>query len=71
MSLIKKDRLSCTTTRLKLHHKLQKHRKELFSTELHWEIFSCITSFDYIDRIDDGGESIVFRIALILCFFFF
>ena len=68
MSLIKKDRSSCTT-RLKFHHKLEKNRNELFSTELHSEIFSCITSFDYIARVDDGGGSTVFLIALILCFF--
>ena len=54
----KKNRFSCTT-RLKTRHKLEKHRKALFSTELHWEIFCCIiTSFDYIARIEDGGESI-------------
>ena len=42
----KKNCLSCTT-RLKIHHQLENHRKELFSTELHWEIFCCITSYDY------------------------
>ena len=46
MSLIKKYRFSCIT-RLKIHHKLENHRKELFSTELHWEIFYCISSYDY------------------------
>ena len=42
----KKNRFSCIT-RLKIHHQLENHRKELFSTELHWEIFCCITSYDY------------------------
>ena len=48
--LIKKNnRLSCIT-RLKIHHQLENHRKELFSTELHWEIFCGITSYDYNSR---------------------
>ena len=61
----KKNRFSCIT-RLKIHHQLENHRKELFSTELHWEIFCCITSYDYnfqketwsrdIAQIEDGGE---------------
>ena len=61
----KKNRFSCIT-RLRIHHQLENHRKELFSTELHWEIFCCITSYDYnskkrigqrdITRIEDGGE---------------
>ena len=46
VSLIKKKSISCTT-RLNIHHKLENHRKELFSTELHWEIFCCIASYDY------------------------
>ena len=60
MSLIKKNRFSCIT-RLKIHHQLENHRTELFSTELHWEIFCCITSYDEAwsrdsARIEDGGE---------------
>ena len=42
----KKHRLSCIT-RLKIHLQLENHRKELFSTELQWEISCCITSYDY------------------------
>ena len=42
----KKNRFSCIT-RLKIHHQLENYRIELFSTELHWEIFCCITSYDY------------------------
>ena len=34
-------------TRLKIHHQLENHRKELFSTELCWEIFCCINSYDF------------------------
>ena len=41
-----KNRFSCIA-RLKIHQQLENHRKELFSTELHWEIFCCITSYDY------------------------
>ena len=37
---------SCIT-RLKIHHQLENQCKELFSTELHWEIFCCITSYDH------------------------
>ena len=44
--LLKKNRFSCIT-RLKIHHQLENHRKELFSTELQWEIFCCITSYHY------------------------
>ena len=36
------NRFSCIT-RLKIHHQLENHREELFSTELHWEILCCIT----------------------------
>ena len=60
-----KNHFSCIT-RLKIHQQLENHRKELFSIELHWEIFCCITSYDYnfqketwsrdIARIEDGGE---------------
>ena len=39
-------RFSCIT-RLKIHHQLENQCKELFSTELHWEIFCCITSYDH------------------------
>ena len=56
------NRFSCIT-RLNIHHKLENHRKELFSTELHWEIFGCITSYFQkeawsrdIARLEDGGE---------------
>ena len=42
----KKNRFSCIT-RLKIHHQLESHRTELFSTKLHWEIFCCISSYDY------------------------
>ena len=38
----KKNHFSCII-RLKIHHQLENHRKELFSTEVHWEIFCCIT----------------------------
>ena len=38
----KKNRFSCIT-RLKIQHQLENQHKELFSTELHWEIFCCIT----------------------------
>ena len=57
---------SSCITRLKIHHQLENHRKELFSTELHREIFCCITSYHYnfqkqawscdIARIKDGRE---------------
>ena len=47
--ITKNNRLSCIT-RLKIHHQLENHRKELFSTELHWEIFCGITSYDYNSR---------------------
>jgi len=30
-------------TRLRIYHQLENHRKELFSAELQWEIFFCIT----------------------------
>ena len=40
-------RFSCITIRLKIHHQLENHHKELFSTELYWEIFCCITSNEY------------------------
>ena len=40
--LLKKNRFSCIT-RLKIQHQLENQHKELFSTELHWEIFCCIT----------------------------
>ena len=36
-------RFSCIT-RLEIHHQLENQCKELFSTELHWEIFCCITN---------------------------
>ena len=47
-----------------LHWPLENHRKELFSRELHWEIFCCIISYSQlkeawsrdIARIEDGGE---------------
>ena len=65
VSLIKKNHLTCIS-RLKIHHQLENHRKELFSTELHWEIFCCITSYDHnfqreawscdIAQIKDRGE---------------
>ena len=42
VSPLKRNRLSCIT-RLNIHHQLENHPKELFSTELHWEIFCCIT----------------------------
>ena len=35
---------------LKIHHQLENHRKELFSPELHWEIFCCITSCHFISK---------------------
>ena len=35
-------RAACIT-RLRIYHQLENHRKELFSTELQWEIFCCIT----------------------------
>ena len=38
------NRFSCIT-RLNIHHQLKDYRKELFLTELHWEIFCCITSY--------------------------
>ena len=60
-----KNHFSCIT-RLKTHQQPENHRKELFSTELHWEIFCCITSYDYnfqketwsrdIAQSEDGGE---------------
>ena len=63
--LLKKNRFSCIT-RLKVHHQIENHCKELFSTELHWEIFCCIPSYHYnfqkqawscdIARIKDGRE---------------
>ena len=43
--LIKKNCFSCITS-LKIHHQLENHRKELFSTELRWEIFCSISSYD-------------------------
>ena len=52
----KKNRLSCIT-RLKIHHQLENHRKELFSTELPWEIFCCITSYDYNSKRRLGHET--------------
>ena len=65
MSLTKKNHLTCIS-RLKIHHQLENQCKELFSTELHWEIFCCITSYDYnfqreawscdIAQIKDSGE---------------
>ena len=65
VSLIKNNRFSCIT-RLKIQHQLKNHHKQLFSTELHWEIFCYITSYDYnfqketwsrdIAQIEDGGE---------------
>ena len=61
----KKNRFSCIT-RLNIHHQLENHRKEVFSTKLHWKIFCCITAYDYsfqkeswscdIARIEDGRE---------------
>ena len=42
----KENCFSCITS-LKIHHQLENHCKELFSPELHWEIFCCITSCDY------------------------
>ena len=42
----KKNCFSCITS-LKIHHQLENHRKELFSSKLHWEIFCCINSCDY------------------------
>ena len=42
----KKSCFSCIT-RVNIHLQLENHRKELFSPELHWEIFCCITSCDY------------------------
>lgn len=42
----KENCFSCITS-LKIHHQLQNHCKELFSPELHWEIFCSITSCDY------------------------
>ena len=41
-----KNRFSCIS-RLKIPYQLENHRKELFSTELLWKIFHCITSYDY------------------------
>ena len=45
-----------------IHHQLENPCKELFSTELHLEIFCCITSYDYNSKerlghltIEDGG----------------
>ena len=38
VSLIKNNGFSCNT-RLNIHRQLENHRKELFSTELHWGIF--------------------------------
>ena len=35
------NRFSCIT-RLNIHHQLENHHEELFSTELHWEVFCCI-----------------------------
>ena len=42
VSLLKRNRFSCII-KLSIHHQLENHRKELFSTELHWEIFCYIT----------------------------
>ena len=42
----KKNCFSCITS-LKIHHQLENHHKELFSSKLHWEIFCCINSCDY------------------------
>ena len=42
----KKNRFSCVT-RIKIHYQLENHRKDLFSTELHYTIFCCTTSYDY------------------------
>ena len=39
----KKNCFSCITS-LKIHHQLENHRKELFSSKLHGEIFCCINS---------------------------
>ena len=36
-------RAACIT-RLRIDNQLENHRKELFPTELQWEIFCCITS---------------------------
>ena len=68
MSLIKKNRFSCIT-RLKIHHQLENHHKELCSTELHWKSFSWSQLHNFIRlefqkeawsrdiaRIEDGGE---------------
>ena len=52
----KKNRFPCIT-RLKIHHQLENHRKELSSTELHWEIFCCITSYDYNSKTSLGHET--------------
>ena len=56
------NRFSCIT-RLNIHRQLENHHKELFSTELHWEIFCC-KNYNFqkearsrdIARIEDGGE---------------
>ena len=39
----KKNCFSCITS-LKIHHQPESHRKELFSSKLHGEIFCCINS---------------------------
>ena len=61
VSLIKKKIVSHVSP--EIHHQLENPCKELFSTELHWEIFCCITSYDYNSkkrlghlRIEDGRE---------------
>ena len=40
----KKNCFSCITS-LQIHHQLENHRKELFSSKLHGEIFCCINSW--------------------------
>ena len=46
-------RFSCIT-RLEIHHQLENQCKELFSTELHWEIFCCITSCNHNSKTGFG-----------------
>ena len=66
----KKNRFSCIA-RLKIHYQLENRRKQLFSTELvlHWEIFCCTTSYDYIARIEDGEERCKYFALHSFCFF--
>ena len=40
-----------TVISIKIHHQLESQHKKLFSAELYWEIFFCITSRDHKTRL--------------------